>query len=200
MAGVAAPESVIERYLPSFDVAITEHLVVDAETAAAYEAARELDFMTVRSPLLAASFFVRGLPARVCGRAVDAPPQLRLADRSAGLPGWLYLGDIPGLEVAFGAVGKFWKPVIEWRNVAVEDFASFAEPGWGKIACHFVVRPSDSGRAAITYECRTATTDGEARREMERYWWLIRPFVSHIMRATLRTIRDDTSVASRAPI
>ena len=180
--------SLIDTYLPTYDVAITEHLVVAADPAAVYRTAKDLDFMTVRTPLLTASFFVRGLPARLSGRSVSAPPVLRLASGSESLPGWLLLGEVPGRELAFGAVGKFWNPNIEWFDVLLDDFAGFYEPGWGKIACHFLVNDDGPGRSSLTYECRTATTDETARRQMSRYWWLIRPFVAHIMRATLRTI------------
>jgi hypothetical protein len=39
------------------------------------------------------------------------------------------------------AVGKFWQPVIEWRDVPRAEFNGFAEPGWGKIAANFSVLP-----------------------------------------------------------
>jgi len=43
------------------------------------------------------SFFMRGIPARLSGKAQPHPPELRLfADpSSAGLPGLLVLGRIP---------------------------------------------------------------------------------------------------------
>lgn len=191
MTSVAATNSnqlLIDRYLPVYDLAITEHLVIEASAEAAFTAAKDLDFMKVRSPLLTASFWVRGLPARLRGHAVEPPPELRLASGTKGLPGWLFFGEIPSHEVAFGALGKFWKSDIKWRDVPLEEFPGFAEPGWGKIACHFLIRDDGPGHVVITYECRTGTTDAKARRSMTRYWWLIRPFVGHIMRATLRTI------------
>ncbi len=165
----------LERYLPVYDVVITEHLVVDAGIEDTYRTAKDLDFLTVRSPLLTASMFVGGLPARLRGHSPEAPPELRRAGDSPGLPGWLLLGEVPGREVAFGAIGKFWKADIEWQDVPLEQFETFDEPGWGKIACHFLVRPDGPGRTVLTYECRTATTDPPARRRMARYWWLIRP-------------------------
>lgn len=195
-AGTGSPD-LLERYLAVYDLAITEHLVVEADAAWAYRAAKELDFLAVRSPLLTASFFVRGLPARLQGHAVEPPPELRLAAGTASLPGWVYLGEVPGRELAFGAVGKFWKADIEWRDVSLDRFASFDEPGWGKIACHLLVRSDGPGRAILSYECRTATTDRSAREAMARYWWIIRPFVGHVMRATLRTIRANTEHANR---
>jgi hypothetical protein len=111
-----------------------------------------------------------------------------LARDPGALPGWLLLDEAPGREVVFGAVGTFWKADIEWRDLAADQFADFAEPGWGKIACHLLVRPDGPGRSILSYECRTATTDPVSRAQMSRYWWLIRPFVGYVLRAVLRTI------------
>ena len=41
------------------------------------------------------------------------------------------------------------RPDIEWRDVPVEQFAAFAEPGWGKIACHLLVRADGPGRSVL---------------------------------------------------
>lgn len=190
---IPARADVLDTHLPIYDVALTEHLIVQADASAVFRSARDLDFLSVRTPLLAAAFFVRGIPARLSGNTPRNLPALRLfADpSSAGLPGWLVLGQVPDREIAFGAVGKFWQPDIEWRDVPVEEFAGFGEPGWGKIGCHFLVRPNGPGRSVLSYECRTATTDTESRTKMMRYWWLIRPFVGHVMRATVRTIAAD---------
>lgn len=193
-----ADEALLDRFLPTYDVVITEHIVVGAGADVTYRAATQLDFLTVHSPLIVASMFLRGLPARLRGHIPQAPPELRFADGSVTLPGWIFLGEVPGRESAFGAVGKFWQADIEWRDVTADQFAGFDEPGWGKIACHFLVRPAGPGRATLTYECRTATTDPNARRMMLRYWWLIRPFVGHILRATIRTIRSNAETAARA--
>ena len=76
----------------------------------------------------------------------------------------MILGERAGTEIAFGAVGVFWHPQIEWHDVARDDFAAFAEPGFGKIACNFSVRPYGAGATLLSYECRTATTDDESRR------------------------------------
>ena len=140
--------------------------------------------------------WVRGLPAKVTGKAEEVPPKLALTD--GGLPGWMILGERAGTEIVFGAVGVFWHPQIEWHDVTRDDFAAFAEPGFGKIACNFSVRPYGEGATLLSYECRTATTDDESRRGFARYWRLIRPFVAHIMRATVGTIRDDAERAMLA--
>lgn len=183
--------------MPTFDVVIAKHVLVAADPTTTFDAARVLDLLTVRTPLLAASMWIRALPARLFGKAT--PPLLSLViGKGVGLPGWLLLGERAGREIAFGAVGKFWRPVIEWRGVLLTDFPTFAEPGWGKIAANFSVVPYGECSTLLSYECRTVTTDPESRRRFLRYWWLIRPFVGHIMRATLNQIKSDAeAVADR---
>ena len=170
---------------------LTEHLVVDADTVTVFEAAKNFDFMTTRSLLVTAMMTARSVPSRLLGRPVVAPQSLMLAKDPGALPGWLLLGEVPGREIAFGAVGTFWKPDIEWHDLSADRFAAFAEPGWGKIACHLLVRPDGPGRSILSYECRTATTDPVSRAQMSRYWWLIRPFVAYVLRAVIRTIRVE---------
>jgi hypothetical protein len=186
----------LDAHLPTYDVVLTEHLVVDADTGTVFEAAKNFDFMTTRSRLVTALMTARSVPSRVRGRPVVTPPALMLARDAGALPGWVLLGEVPGREVVFGAVGKFWNADIEWHDVTAAEFADFAEPGWGKIACHLLVRPDGPARSILSYECRTATTDPVSQRQMSRYWWLIRPFVGYVLRAVIRTIRE--SVGDRA--
>jgi hypothetical protein len=184
----------IESAMPRFDTVIAEHVVVAADPSTTFHAARTLDLLTVRTPLLTVSMWIRGLPERWSGKA--APPLPRLVVADGGLPGWLVLGERPDREIAFGAVGKFWQPVIEWREVAQAEFSGFAEPGWGKIAANFSVLSYGESSTLLSYECRTVTTDPESRRRFLRYWWLIRPFVGHIMRATVNQIKTNAEVAT----
>jgi hypothetical protein len=189
----AETRDLLDEHLPSYDVVLTEHLVIDADPAVVFGAAKNFDFMTTRSPLVTALMSARGLPSRLLGRPLATPRTLMLAQTSGALPGWSLLGEVPGREVVFGAVGTFWKPDIEWHELSAGQFAAFAEPGWGKIACHLLVRPDGPGRSILSYECRTATTDPVSQAQMSRYWWLIRPFVAYVLRAVLRTIRGNVA-------
>ena len=181
----------LDAHLPAYDVVLTEHLVIDADTGTVFEAAKNFDFMTTRSLLVTALMTARSVPSRVLGRPDVTPLELMLARDSGALPGWLVIGEVPGREVVFGAVGKFWKPDIEWHDLAADQFATFEEPGWGKIACHLLVRPDGPDRSILSYECRTATTDPVSQAQMSRYWWLIRPFVAYVLRAVIRTVRCE---------
>jgi hypothetical protein len=131
---------IIDDQLPLYDVAVAEHLVVEADPLTTWRAARELDFLSVHTPLMDIAMWARGLPGRLRGRPERPPERLSLAEDD-GLRGWLKLGERDGVEAAFGAVGAFWRPRIDWRDVPLAEFAHFAEPGHGKIACNFSVRP-----------------------------------------------------------
>jgi hypothetical protein len=181
----------LDAHLPTYDVVVTEHLVVEADPDRVFEAVRSFDFMTTRSPFITAAMTARALSGRLLGHGPEAPTTLMLARDQGALPGWLVLAEAPGREVVFGAVGTFWTADIEWHDLTADQFASFSAPGWGKIACHLLVRPDGPGRSILTYECRTATTDPRSRSQMARYWWLIRPFVAYLLRAVLRTIREN---------
>ena len=178
----------LESAMPTYDVSIAEHIVVHADPATTFAAARELDLLTVHSPLLDLSMWLRGLPARVARTGSSVATTSLVIGQDMGLPGWTFLGEQRNREVAFGAVGKFWQPTIEWRDVTAADFPGFREPGWGKIAANFSVLPYGASATLLSYECRTTTTDPVSLQHFLRYWWLIRPFVGHIMRATLRQI------------
>lgn len=197
MTSSPATPLLIETAVPQPDAVLAVHAVVHADPASTFAAARSLDFLTVRTPLLLAAMWVRGLPSRLRGTSAAPAKRLTVA-QGTGLPGWLLLGEKVDEEIAFGAVGTFWQPAIQWHDVPRDQFAAFGEPGWGKIAANFSVAPYGTS-TLLTYECRTVTTDPVSRRRFLRYWWVIRPFVGHIMRATVATVvRDAEARASAA--
>ena len=186
---------IVESTMPTYDALIRQHLVVAADPATTFAAASALDLLTVHSPILDSSMWLRGLPARLSGKATRAMPELVIGENME-LPGWTYLGERQDREIAFGAVGRFWQPTIEWLDVPLADFRRFDEPGWGKIAANFSVLPYGASATLLTYECRTVTTDPASRRRFLLYWHLVRPFVGHVLRATLRQISADARASS----
>lgn len=197
-------ELLIDEVLPDYDVTVIEHLVIDAPPDAVYETVREMDFMQIHSPLVDAAMAARGLPTTIgrwLGRPAPPPPQtMRLADlldppvdadaETDALEGWVGLGEVQGREIVFGAIGKVWQPDIDWKPVAADEFAAFAEPDYAKIAAGFSLRRYGRHRTLLSYEARTAGTDDGSRDKFLRYWWLVRPFVRVVMRAAVTTARD----------
>ena len=195
-------DMLVDQLLPDFDATIIEHIVVDAPPDVVFRTAREIDFMEIRSPMTDAAMHLRNVPARL-GRAIgrsDAPPPppaMRLADMFdegvepvPGLEEWVGLGEVDGSEIIFGAIGKVWKPNIEWASISPEEFRDFHEPDYAKIAAVFSVRPYGSDRTLLSYETRTAGTDPEAGAKFLRYWGLVSRFVRYVLRAAITTIKD----------
>jgi hypothetical protein len=82
---------------------------------------------------------------------------------------WILLGERPR-EIALGLVGRFWRPVIEYRTLSAADFPGFEEPGWAKTVYALSVVDLGAGPIQLRGTMRTATTDEAARRRFRRYW------------------------------
>lgn len=199
---LGSSDYLLDAMMPVFDHTRIEYRVVDGPAPVVYRSARELDFLTVHSPLSDAAMFVRMVPARVAtwmGRqaieTTEEPDAMRMGDLfdapDAGGPEWFGLGETPGRELVVGSIGRFWQKVIDWQPVDAATFPEFADPGFGKIAMCIRVDPVAGGRSCITYEARTQLHDDEARAKFGRYWKLVSPFTGHIMRAALRTIDES---------
>ena len=181
----------IDRYLPRSDVSLEFEIVVDAPADEVYRAIRGAD---LRDPIISALFALRELPQRLARRLhgeppPPAPPRLTFGTMLERQTGWTLLAEQPGSELVVGSVGRLWERDYGGRALTAEQFAEFAEPGYAKVALGFSVRPGPTGEAILRYEARTLTTDDTARRKFRRYWRLIRPGVSLVMRAALHRIK-----------
>jgi len=107
-----APD-LLDAHLPAYDVALTEHIVVEAAPDVVFATAQDFDFLTTDAPLVTVLMTMRAIPSRLRGRQVATPASLRLAKDPGALLGWVLLGDVPGREVVFGAVGTFWTPSFD---------------------------------------------------------------------------------------
>lgn len=187
----------IDRVLSRADFTRTAHVLVDADPPTVYQVLRELDLSDVHQPVLDAAKWVRRLPRRIRDRkhAVPRhPTRLTIGDLTAGTD-WVLLGERPGSEIVFGAVGKFWRPVIELREIEARAFTDFAEPGYGKVACALTVLPYGERRSLLTYEMRVSTDDPTAWVRFRRYWRLAGPFMGVLERAVLHAVKTSAEGA-----
>ena len=186
----------IDRYLPDYDVTLDCETRVDASLEETYHAIRSAD---LRDPVISALFALRELPMRLARRlsgepAPPAPPKITFGTITQQGPGWTVLAEEPGRELVIGSVGRFWEKDYGSRPVAADEFVSFREPGYGKLAIGFSLRPDLRGGTLLRYEARTATTDATAYRKFHRYWALIRPGVALVMRSALHRIKLEAEL------
>ncbi|KAB1194804.1 hypothetical protein GJR96_05800 [Haloferax sp. MBLA0076] len=184
----------IDDALPTFDVTQIRHVVVDAPPDATYRAVMDIDFMQMGAAVRVLNE-LRALPERIRtlarGERWDGMPAAVTLGDLFESTGYVVLGERESDEFVFGAVGKFWKPDIEWVDIAPDGFTTFDRPGYAKLAIGFSVRPYGTDRTLLSYEARTATTDPGARRRFRRYWTLIGPFAGYLMQQALGHIKAE---------
>jgi len=183
----------IDEYLPSGDATEVQEVHVKAAADVTWAAIRETD---LRDPMIDALFTIRELPDRLArrwrGEAPRSEPQtVTFKDLETSEMGWVLLAEEHGVELLVGAIGRFWRRDYGWLPVAPEQFTTFDDPGFAKLAVSFQVRAEGTGRSVLRYEARTATTDDAAREKFSRYWRIIHPGVTIVMRRALKRIQEE---------
>lgn len=182
-----------DRFAARPEFGRTDHLLVDADPATTWKALRELDLTELRGGLAAFAVWFREIPDRWRGRKhgpVREPTRLTWNDLDAGTD-WMILGENPGREIALGAVGKFWRPVVKWVPCEPRDFPDFTAPGYGKVVWSFTAHPFGEHRTLLSSEIRVTLTDPQSWVSFRRYWRISTPAVSTISRAVLRTAKHN---------
>jgi hypothetical protein len=188
----------IDQFLPTYDVGVVHADVFRAAPAQCYLVASELDLF--QTPLIRTLIGIRRLPQRVAstlrGRGTETTPDAsRRTFRFRDMVdlGWISLGETPGSEMVLGQVSRPWKGVAVSTPVPTtpEQFTSFDEPGFAKIAASLRVDPYGIDASILTLETRVTITDSTSRRRFRRYWLVIGPFSSLIRRMALRLLATE---------
>jgi hypothetical protein len=179
--------SLIERFMPVWEVAERHEIQVDAPAEYTFAAARDMDVH--RSTLVRAIFGLRTLPSRWRHKLSERPPTPLLAETLA--LGWRLLAEIPGREIAVGAVTQPWRTDVEFRGVDPDAFAGFKEPGYAKIAWTLEAEPLGPMTSRFRTETRVSTTDPRSRRLFRRYWALLSLGILLIRRESLKLVKAE---------
>lgn len=194
----ASSQLLIDECLPTYDVGVVHADVFRVAPTQCYLVASELDLF--QTPLIRTLIGIRALPQRVArtlrGRGtVTTQRASRHTFRVKDMVdlGWISLGETPGVELVLGQVGRPWKGVAASTHVPTtpEQFRSFDEPGFAKIATSLRVDPYGNDSSILTMETRVAITDDTSRRRFRRYWLVIGPFSSLIRRMALRQLATE---------
>jgi hypothetical protein len=194
----ADSELLIDQFLPTYDVGVVHADVYRAAPARCYFVASQLDLF--QTPLIRTLIGIRRLPERVAitvkGRGTTTvleASRRTFRFRDMVDVGWILLGETPGVELVLGQVSRPWKGVTVSTHVPTtpQQFRSFDEPGFAKIATSLRVDPYGNGSSILTMETRVAITDDTSRRRFRRYWLVIGPFSSLIRRTALRQLATE---------
>jgi hypothetical protein len=175
--------SLLEQLLPTPRLLEVDHVDLAAPPERVWPLVRHADL--ARSPLVRAFFALRAVPERLSGRA--EPHTLRLDDlcSSPEKPGFQVLLEDAPHEVAVGAIGQVWQPVIPFVHAPdAEAFLAFSEPEQVKVAWSIRVLAYGAQDSRVEIEVRVDATDNAAWRKFERYFRLIGPG-SHLIRRSL---------------
>jgi hypothetical protein len=196
--GDAAPPSpeeqdpLLDRFMPSYDVAERHHVRIAAPSAVTLAAAREVDLQG--SPLVRTIIKAREVILGATGGDRPRPRGLLAQVQSLG---WAVLAEVPDREVVVGAVTKPWEANVTFRALPPDQFAAFSEAGYVKIAWTLhaeSIGPTDS---IFRTETRAVATDAMARAKFRRYWAFLSPGIILIRWAILGPLKSEAEGRAR---
>ncbi len=186
------PDSLLDRFMPTYEVREYHEIRVAARLDVAYDAVRAMDVN--RSPLVKGIFRARQM---ALGGDDSASPPRPLLEETQAL-GWRVLAEEPGREIVLGAVTQPWVANVKFDGLEAGEFAAFDRPGYVKIAFTLAADPIDAGTSLVRTETRVATTDRYARDRFRRYWTLVSPGVRLIRFEGMRLVRAEAERRARA--
>jgi hypothetical protein len=184
--------SLLDRFMPRYDVVERQHIRVNAPADVTIAAARTMDIMG--SPLARAIFRTRELVLRA--KPVARLPPCGVLDTTQSI-GWVVLDEVPDREIAVGAVTKPWESNVRFRSIPAGLFEPFAEPGYVKIAWTLRADPIDASSSMFSTETRAVATDAVSRRKFRLYWLLAWPGIWLIRWLALRPLRAEAERRAR---
>jgi hypothetical protein len=179
-------DSLLDRFMPEYDVAERHHVRVMAPPEITLSAAAEADVR--QSPVVRAIFRAREL---VLGAKPDdaARPSGLLAEMTA--LGWGILAEEPGREIVVGAATQPWMANVVFRALPPDQFQAFCEPDYVKIVWTLRADPIGPAESVFRTETRVATTDATARSKFRWYWARFSPGIVLIRRVMLGGVKKE---------
>src|SRR5215203_3637046 len=177
-------DTLLDRFIPSYDVVERHQIRVDAPAAVTLHAAKHAR--------LDESLLVRGIfKARELALGADhaaATTEAGLFEQMKAI-GWRVLDEIPDREIVVGAVTQPWMPNVVFRGIDAETFRAFNEPFYVKIAWTLRVDPIGDSACVFRTETRVLTTDADARSRFRWYWARFSPGIAVIRRVMVQSVK-----------
>ena len=186
-------DALLDAFMPQYDVVERQHIEVAAPAAMTFGAARNVDLM--QSPVTRAIFRAREV---VLGadRHVAVRPRGIIGETES--LGWRVLAENPGREIVMGCATRPWEPNVVFRPLTPDEFRTFAEPGYVKIAWTLRADPIGEDASIFRHETRAWPTDAAARRKFRTYWALFSPGIMLIRWIMLEPVRRAAELEAAA--
>jgi hypothetical protein len=191
----SAPDSqdpLLDCFMPSYDIAERHHIRVSAPAEITLGAAGDADLM--QSSIVRAIFKAREV---ILGSEPDRTTHPRGLLAVTQSFGWRVLSEVPGREVVVGAVTQPWRANVEFRGLSPDEFATFNEPGYVKIAWTLRADPITATESVFRTETRASATDARARAKFRRYWSFLSPGIIAIRWMTLQPVKAEAERRTR---
>lgn len=187
----ASADTVVNRFMPRYDVAEVHRAAVAAPAAMTFAASQRIALR--QSPVIDGIFRAREAILRA---GPDTAPALRPLVQELTSIGWGVLSHTPGRQVVFGAVTRPWEANVTFRSLPPGGFAAFDSAGYVKIVVSLSADPAGDG-SEFREETRALATDAYSRARFRRYWSIFSPGILLIRREALKlvqreAIRSDT--------
>lgn len=179
-----AKDSLLDNYIPEPEVLEHHQIAISAPADVVIESAKQLELL--ESPVIRAIFKARELA--LGGEPDTRPHPTTLMEQMQSI-GWVVLCERAGREIVFGSVTQPWQAEPVFRSIPAQQFESFSEPGYVKIAWTLRADPIDDQHSVFHTETRVCTTDDHARERFRKYWSFVAPGVELIRLAMLRPLK-----------
>lgn len=186
-------DDLLDQFMPMYEVAERHHVRIAAPAAIVFAAATEMDLeqsLIVRAIFKAREWVMRSHPA--------SEPEARAFLTQMRAIGWGVLAEIPGQEIVMGAVTQPWMADVVFRPLPTDEFASFHDPDYVKIAWTLRADPLGVAGSIFRTETRVVSTDPAARAKFRRYWAFVSPGIILIRWALLGPLKAEAERRARA--
>jgi hypothetical protein len=185
-AGTNDRDELLDQFMPTYEVAERHHVRIAAPAAITFAAATEMHLG--QSPIVRAIFKTR---ERVM-RSHPAPePEAGAFLAQMRAIGWGVLAEVSGQEIVMGAVTQPWMADVVFRPLSADEFASFHDPDYVKIAWTLRADPLGDAASIFRTETRVVSTDPAARAKFRRYWAFASPGIILIRWALLGPLKAE---------
>lgn len=172
----------LDKYLKDFHFNEIHSTTISASCEHIYPIVDQVDLTD--SQTIELLFTIRGLPkqARSIQEFINS--------------GFIFLDEKPDEELVLGLVSQPWKYNVSFQSMSPDEFRSFSEKDYVKVAWNFHLSPIGKNRTHISTETRIFCTDKKAKLKFSFYWFLISLFSGLIRIIMLNLIKREAEQAT----